>query len=337
MADLQEFNEELRKKNLGGYWQTIQEVYREPASYAPHLWKWKDVDEAIRKAGEVVGLDASSRRVIQLRHPTLNGPTSHTLQLNIQMLKPGEHAPAHRHTLAGIRFIISGKGVDCTVEGENFALGEGDLLTTPSWTWHEHWNGSAKPVFWLDGLDSPLVRTLLPDIGFFEPRKEGRQRVGRAAASSVPEFGLIRPSWVRFDSAQPPACCYRWSEVESALKSVGEKPGDLYDGILLHYVNPLTGGPTLPTLSCSIQMLRPGEKTKSHRHTSTALYHVFRGKGATVIGDARYEWEAGDSLVLPFWRFHRHENLSDREAILFVIADKPVMDLLGFYREEKLE
>ena len=337
MADLREFNEELRKKNLGGYWQTIQEVDREPNSYAPQLWKWRDVDEAIRKAGEVVGLDASSRRVIQLRHPALNGPTSHTLQLNIQMLKPGEHATAHRHTLAGIRFIVGGEGVDCAVEGENFQLNEGDLLTTPSWTWHEHRNGSAKPVFWLDGLDSPLVRTLLPDIGFFEPHKEGRQRLEKAEGSSAHELGLIRPSWIRPNPDKPPACCYRWSDVERALKSLGEKPGDPHDGMLLHYVNPLTGGATLPTLSCSIQMLRPGEKTKPHRHTSTALYHAFRGKGATMIGDVRYEWEAGDSFVLPFWRFHRHENLSNKEAILFVMTDKPVMDSLGFYREEKLE
>jgi gentisate 1,2-dioxygenase len=337
MADLRDFNEELRKKNLGGYWQAFQEVYREPNSYGPQLWKWQDVDDAIRKAGEVVGLEASSRRVIQLRHPALNGTTAHTLQLNIQMLKPGEHALAHRHTLAGIRFIIRGKGVDCAVEGENFSLAEGDLLTTPSWTWHEHRNRSANSVLWLDGLDSPLVRTLLPDIGFFEPHREGTHPLTKPERKSVHDSGLIRPSWVRHNGVQPPACCYRWSEVASALKSLGEKPGDPYDGILLHYVNPLSGGPTLPTLSCSIQMLRAGEKTRSHRHTSTEVYHVFRGKGATVVGEDRYEWEAGDSFVLPFWRFHRHENLSDREAILFVMADRPVMEQLGFYREEKLE
>jgi 1-hydroxy-2-naphthoate dioxygenase len=337
MKDLKEFNEELRKKNLGGYWQTIQDVYREPASYAPHLWKWKDVDEAIRKAGDVIGLDASSRRVVQLRHPTLNGPTSHTLQLNIQMLKPGEHANAHRHTLAGIRFVIKGSGVLCIVDGENFALGEGDLLTTPNWTWHEHVNNSAEPVFWLDGLDSPLVRTLLPDIGFFEPHETGRQPLLRPDGTAAREFGFIRPSWVRSDSDQPPAYCYRWQDTEMALKSGGEKSGDPYDGILLQYVNPLTGGPTLPTLMCSIQMLRPGEKTKSHRHTNTAIYHVVRGKGMTTIGDIEYQWEAGDSFVVPFWRLHRHENRSDQNSILFAMTDRPIMELLGFYREDKAD
>ena len=60
---------------------------------------------------------------------------------------------------------------------------------------------------------------------------------------------------------------------------------DPFDGIVLRFVNPLTGGPTLRTLSCEIQMLRPGEQTKSHRHTSSTIYHVFKGNGFTVVGD----------------------------------------------------
>ena len=60
----------------------------------------------------------------------------------------------------------------------------------------------------------------------------------------------------------------------------------------------------------------------------------FRGRGTTVIDGRRYEWETGDSFVVPLWRFHYHENKSDKEAILFFMTDKPVMDALGFYREE---
>lgn len=36
-------------------------------------------------------------------------------------------------------------------------------------------------------------------------------------------------------------------------------------------------------MSCRIQILRPNEKTKSHRHTSTSIYHAFRSSGTTVI------------------------------------------------------
>ena len=118
---------------------------------------------------------------------------------------------------------------------------------------------------------------------------------------------------------------------------MGEGPGDPFDGILLRFVNPLTGGPTLPTLSCEMQMLRPGEKTKAHRHTSTAIYHVFEGKGFTVIGDTRYDWETGDTFVVPLWRWHHHGSSSRESAVLFVMNDRPVMDALGFYREEEAD
>jgi gentisate 1,2-dioxygenase len=81
-------------------------------------------------------------------------------------------------------------------------------------------------------------------------------------------------------------------------------------------------------------MLRSGEKTRSHRHTSCAVYHAYRGSGVTDIGGERYEWEEGDSFVIPHWRFHRHENTSKDPAVLFVMSDKPVMEALGHYREE---
>lgn len=48
-------------------------------------------------------------------------------------------------------------------------------------------------------------------------------------------------------------------------------------------------------------MIRPSEKTLSHRHSASTIYHVFRGKGATLIGSERFEWEEGDSFVVPLW------------------------------------
>jgi gentisate 1,2-dioxygenase len=90
-------------------------------------------------------------------------------------------------------------------------------------------------------------------------------------------------------------------------------------------------------MSCQIQMLRAGEKTNAHRHTSCGIYHVYRGRGVTYIDDQRYEWEKGDSFVIPHWRFHHHENISKEEAILFVMTDKPLMEAIGHYRESAKE
>ena len=56
------------------------------------FWKGKDLFAAMEKAGDVVGLDVSFRRVIQMWNPALKNGTTRTLVLNLQMLKPGEDA-----------------------------------------------------------------------------------------------------------------------------------------------------------------------------------------------------------------------------------------------------
>ncbi len=67
----------------------------------------------------------------------------------------------------------------------------------------------------------------------------------------------------------------------------------------------------------------------------TVLYHVFRGRGRTAVGEGHLEWEKGDSFVIPLWQSHRHENRSGEEAILVSLNDRPIMEALGLYREEK--
>ena len=40
------------------------------------------------------------------------------------------------------------------------------------------------------------------------------------------------------------------------------------------------------------------------------------------------------TFVVPLWQWHAHENLSNEEAVLFSINDRPIMDGLKLYREE---
>jgi gentisate 1,2-dioxygenase len=110
---------------------------------------------------------------------------------------------------------------------------------------------------------------------------------------------------------------------------------DPYEGYFIEYKNPLTGGSTLPTLSCGVQLLRPGQRTKSHRHTATVLYHAFRGSGTTVINGQPFHWDRGDSFVVPLWHWHEHANrATGEEAILFSMTDAPVLKPFGLYREQ---
>ncbi|HZH85630.1 MAG TPA: cupin domain-containing protein, partial [Phototrophicaceae bacterium] len=95
------------------------------------------------------------------------------------------------------------------------------------------------------------------------------------------------------------------------------------------------GGPTMTTIGCAVQLLPPGDRTETHRHTSTVIYHAFRGSGTTQIGDRCFEWEQGDSFVVPLWYRHSHLNRSaSDEAILFSMSDGPVLKALDLYREE---
>ncbi len=106
---------------------------------------------------------------------------------------------------------------------------------------------------------------------------------------------------------------------------------------MMEYVNPVNSGPVMQTIGASMQMLRPGEKTKAHRHTGSYLYQVAKGKGYSIIGGKRFDWQERDIFCVPSWAWHEHANLSDSDdACLFCCNDLPVMRSLGHYREEAL-
>jgi gentisate 1,2-dioxygenase len=93
----------------------------------------------------------------------------------------------------------------------------------------------------------------------------------------------------------------------------------------------------MDTIAAWIQLLRPGTHTKAHRQVNSSVYHVFEGRGATVIAGVRFDWAEGDIFAIPSWAYHEHINASSTErAILFSIQDTPVLKALGKYREEAL-
>jgi gentisate 1,2-dioxygenase len=114
----------------------------------------------------------------------------------------------------------------------------------------------------------------------------------------------------------------------------GTGQGDPFDGVILEYTNPVTGGAVMPTIGCYLQLLRPGHCTRAHRHTSNTAYHVVEGEGFTVVDGARLDWEDKDVFVVPTWMFHEHVNTGDRDAVLFSHTDAPLMRALGVWREE---
>jgi gentisate 1,2-dioxygenase len=207
----------------------------------------------------------------------------------------------------------------------------GDLILTPQWSWHEHAHDGDEPMIWIDGLDVPFIQSL--QVISFEPY--GKTRIPQeTSGDGSGYYGMARPVGTE-DKTPAAPLHYRWRDIYPALQRLAQAEPHPYEGYALEYVNPLTSCPTLPTLSCWLQLLRPGQRTQSHRHTSTVLYHAFRGSGTTVINGLPYHWEKGDSFVVPLWHWHEHANRSASEdAILFSMNDAPVLKPFGLYREE---
>jgi len=325
-----ELDSELEKNQLSGFWRTRVPGH---ASEAPYLWRWKALLDGLMKASETVGIEQAERRAIRLVSPHLPlKSTSHTLQVTFSIVNPGEVAKAHRHNMASIRFVVQGSGAYTVVNGEKFPMEEGDLILTPNWTWHDHHNDSEDPIIWLDGLDGPLIQSL--NVLFFEDAEIPEQSITRATGESLSRFGFAHTVRQEESHKRGVPFRYAWKDTHSTLRAIGDSDRDAYDGRALRYINPTTGGSTYPTMSCEVQLFKGREATKLHRHTSTAIYHVFRGEGRTRVGEGHLQWEKGDTFVVPLWQWHSHENLSDEEAVLFSINDRPVMDSLQLYREE---
>lgn len=330
-SNLDELDNWLTERNLGGFWQRsglgAQEV-------KPQHWKWADIEQALASAAELVPMDMVAMRTIQLRNPDLPIGVTQTLHFSIQCLMPGERTKAHRNLVGETRFVLQAPpGAVFVVDGEAFPMGEGDLVITPNWSYHDHYNGGETPAIWLDGMDTRLVNGLAR--GLNERFETDQQPVTKPTDFALRTLGHVRPSSVE-PSLQPPPFRYPWAETQEALNALreAEQEPDPFDGYHLTYVNPVTGGPTLPTYACEIGLLPARFAARTHRHNCTTIYHAFRGSGVTEVGEQRIEWSQGDILVVPPWTWHHHENQSSQDAILYSITDRPALSALGLFREE---
>ena len=339
--ELTAFYRDVEAQNLAPLWpSTAQLLPAEPKTKVkPFLWQWSELRRLMYQAGELIPLErGGERRVLALVNPGLGGKLAATQTLwgAVQIVMPGEIAPCHRHTASAIRFIIEGERSYTTINGDKCLMSRGDLVLTPNWTWHDHGCESDQPIIWMDGLDLPLAGDL--DAVFFEFPREMRQATASINASETKFAGPhLQPTWEKPAAGQSSLLNFKWEPTYQALKRIGEAPASPFDDVCFEYLNPSTGGPVLPTMSCYIQLIRPSVHTQAHRQVNSAVYHVFDGRGFSVINGQRFDWQRGDFFVVPPWAWYEHANDAMDPAILFSVQDTPVMHALGLYREQPYE
>jgi gentisate 1,2-dioxygenase len=331
------FYAEIAGQNLAPLWERLHAlVTAEPVTPClPAIWHYRDVRPHLMRSGALITAQEATRRVLILENPGLKGQTAitHSLFAGLQLILPGEIAPAHRHTQSALRFIIEGHGAYTAVDGERTAMQPGDFVITPSWTWHDHGNETAEPMVWLDGLDIPIVRLL--DASFAEPGAADVQAVTRPEGDSAARYGnnLLPVDWQPAVKTSP-VFNYPYARSRESLDALSrnEDP-DPCHGHKLRYVNPADGDFAMPTIGTFIQLLPKGFATRPYRSTDGAVFVVVEGTGESRIGDRVFRWEQHDVFVAPSWSTVSHQ--ADAEAVLFSFSDRPVQQKLGLWREQR--
>lgn len=339
--ELLDYYARLEKLQAGALWTVANDI--EPwfpkSKSVPTIWRYDTLRDLVMKSVDLVTPEQAGRRVVMLTNPARRDVSAAVgwLYTGLQVMRPGELASAHRHSASALRFIMEGHGAYTVVDGHKMTLTGRDFVLTPNGTWHQHGvEETGAWCVWQDGLDIPLMNAL--DANFFEVHPDMLQGASYPVDDSTATYagpGLL-PQGPRWSKAYSPLFKYGWDDTYDALKRYATvTDGSPYDGVLMEYVNPVTGGPVMQTIGASMQLLRAGEHTKAHRHTGSFVYQVAKGRGFSIIGGTRFDWKERDIFCIPSWVPHEHGNASaDEDACLFTFNDLPVMRSLGLYREQ---
>jgi len=336
-AERKAFYERIDKQNMTALWTVMGALITpEPKSACvPALWHFDAIRSAMLEAGTLITAKEAERRVLVLENPGLRGQSKITTSLyaGVQLVMPHEVAPAHRHSQAALRFVLEGNGAHTSVDGERTPMHPGDFIITPYMAWHDHGNDTDQPMFWLDGLDIPLIQFL--DASFVERLPEAAQPLGKPEGYSMARFGAnLLPVDHKSGSATSPIFNYPYERTREALYRLARSgPLDACHGIKMRYSNPLTGDHAMPTMATFIQWLPKGFKTSRYRSTDASVFVAMEGTGRTRIDGVTLEWRPKDVFVLPSWRPVVHE--ADEECVLFSFSDRVVQEKIGVWREDR--
>lgn len=339
--ELTAYYRELEEKDAGALWTVANSI--EPwfpkSTSVPTVWRYAGLRDLVRRSVDLVTPEKAGRRVVMLTNPQRRDVSACVgfLYSGLQVMRPGESASAHRHSAGALRFIMEGKGAYTIVDGHKIELNARDLVLTPNGAWHEHGvEEDGEWCIWQDGLDIPLVNAL--EANFYQVHPNLRQERTLPVNDMAMAFGGngLLPANHGWTKRYSPLFKYTWDDTYRALTNLASvSEGSEFDGVMMRYVNPVTGGHVMQTIGAAMQLLRPGFASKAHRHTGSVMYQVAKGSGYSIIDGKRFDWIEKDIFCVPSWAIHEHVNGSDTEdCCLFSFNDLPVMDALGLYHEE---
>jgi gentisate 1,2-dioxygenase len=264
--------------------------------FHPAVWRYGEAKPKLAQAGDFVPVEMAERRNLIMVNPIEGNiyATTRNLVAAYQMVKAGETARSHRHTPAALRLVLDAKpGTFTIVNGARVDMLPGDVVLTPSWSWHGHVNQSEGASYWIDFLDVPFVQHA--EAMFYEPHPDGLEKVTSNS-----------PSPLRIPSA-------------AALG-----PGRDAKTVEI-------GKGVIPTIGLHLIRQPAGGSLDLRRSTTNHLYAVISGKARVETeGGFTQELAAGDLVAVPCW--HAHKIVALEDLVLFRVCDAPLLEKLGLAR-----
>jgi gentisate 1,2-dioxygenase len=95
---------------------------------------------------------------------------------------------------------------------------------------------------------------------------------------------------------------------------------------------------TTQILYAHMVVLAPGGKSDRHGHMNEAMFYLLDGKGHEIHDGVRYDWKAGDVVVVQNACVHQHFNDDpERPARGIVIKAKPLYLFMNLLMQEVVE
>ena len=195
----QDYRDAMAAAGVAPLWPMMRNVLphgRPTAVTRPGYWNYDRIRPLLLRAGELTPVEKAERRVLVLSDPgrgTGAMQATASIYLGLQLLLPGETAPAHVHTPSAVRIVVEGSGGFTVVDGEKLPMEEGDLVLTPGGEWHDHGHEGERPGGLARRARSAAVllpRRLLrdrgPAAGAAQPARREHGRIPRLRPCAHP-------------------------------------------------------------------------------------------------------------------------------------------------------
>lgn len=324
-------------ENLAPLWRVLGGlVTPEPkATAVPAHFPYQTVRPFLMEACDLIGTAEAERRVLVLENPGLRGQSRITQSLfcGLQIILPGEIAPAHRHTASALRFIVEGSDAYSAIAGEKTMMEVGDFVITPSMTWHDHGNESDRPMVWIDGLDMHMVN--LFSASFRDNYPGATHPTMRPQGGTMAEVGYnMIPEGYEHRSQTSPIFNYPYSRTRDALDRLAAfREPDACHGFRMNYINPLNASSAMPTITTAMRLLPKGFVSLPYRSTAGTVFNVVEGRGAVRIGADVFVVEPKDIFVVPSWSSVVFE--ANDDMVLFSYSDQIAQQKLDYFMEKR--